>query len=68
MTIYINGLDIDYKDCVIEMGGIIDDDVGTINVTLVDVNLFTDGDTVSFTSPTVGMVLSRHEYGNIEIV
>lgn len=69
MKIFINGLDSDYKDCVIEMGGKIVDEEDSLNVMLPHtVNMFTDDDNVNFTSPTVGMVVSRFEFVRIEIV
>ena len=69
MKIFITGLDIDYKDCVVEMGGKIVDEEYSINVMLPHtVDMFTDGDNVNFTSSTVGMVVSRFEFVRIEIV
>ena len=69
MKIFITGLDIDYKDCVIEMGGKIVDVEDSVNVTFpANVEMYTDGDNVGFTSPTVGMVVSRFEFVRIEIV
>ena len=69
MKIFITGLDTDYKDCVVEMGGKIVDEEDSLNVMLPHtVHMFTDGDNVNFASPTVGMVVSRFEFVRIEIV
>ena len=69
MKIFITGLDNDYKDCVVEMGGKILEEEDSLNVMLPHtVDMFTDGNNVNFTSPTVGMVVSRFEFVRIEIL
>lgn len=73
MYITIYQLDGDYKDCVLEMGGKIQE----YNVTKdIDVEFDTSNgigfvqmgtDVIGFTSPTVGMTLGRTEYLSIKI-
>lgn len=69
MKIFITGLDIDYKDCALEMGGRIVAEEDSINVQFPStVEMYTDGNNVGFTSPIVGIVISRFEFVRIEIV
>ena len=69
MKIYVKGLDTDYKDCAVEMGGRIIDVEDSVNVVFPDtVRISTDGKLVNFISPTVGMVLTSTEFVRIEIV
>lgn len=69
--IRIYSLDVDYYDCVIEMGGDVTSRLyeGIIDVDFPDtVKFYTDNDGYFFTSPTVGMTLSSDEFDNIEII